>query len=272
MPTSRSPSRGTKPAAPPAPPSRSYWPIALIGFLAVLGVIVAVLPASIITHFLPPPVHVEDFSGSLWHGSAGRISVASRDAGAVEWHLHPAALLAMTLAVDLHWVKVGFVIDAAVEINRHGLTAHDIKGGGPIEDLRDFGVAPGWRGTADVNFSELKTDFTKPLAAVGDVRVSNLTSAQFGQGADLGGYDLHLGEGSVDADGNATANLSDTGGPLDLQALIHYSAKDRTGMLSGTVKEREGAPPALHEQINNLAQLRGRDAQGRIPVDLEVAL
>lgn len=273
MPTSRSPSRTTKTArAAPAPPARAYWPIVLIGLAAVLGVVIAVLPASIITRFLPPSVHAEDFSGSIWHGAAGNIRVEARSAGAIEWHLHPAALLAMTVAADLHWVKAGFVIDAAVEVDRHGLTARAIKGGGPIEDLRDFGVAPGWRGTADVDFSELKSDFAKPLAAVGDVRVSNLTSAQIAQGADLGGYDLHLGEGAVDADGNVTAKLTDTGGPLDLQALIRYSAKDRTGTLSGTLKEREGVPGALHSQIDNIAQLRGRDSQGRVPVDLELAL
>jgi hypothetical protein len=235
-------------------------------------VIVALLPASLITHFLPPAVHVEEFSGSIWHGSAGKISIGGRDAGAVEWRLHPAALLAMSVAADLHWVKVGFVIDAAVDMDRHGFAAHAVKGGGPIQDLHDFGVAAGWRGTADVDFSYIKGDLAKPTAALGDIRVSNITSAQLAQGADLGSYDLRLAEGAVDVDGNVTANLVDTGGPLDLQALIHYSAKDRTGMLSGTVKERTGAPPALVSQIDNIAQLRGRDAQGRVPVDLELAL
>jgi hypothetical protein len=68
------------------------------------------------------------------------------------------------------------------------------------------------------------------------------------------------------------ATLNDTGGPLDLQATVRYTAKDRTGLLSGTLKERAGAPPALLSQINDIAQLRGRDPQGRVPVDLELAL
>ena len=152
MPASRSPSRDPKPAAqlrarhladdshrPRGSPRRGRCHPA----------------RSIITHFLPPGVAAEDFSGSLWHGSAGKIRVNARDAGALEWWLHPAALLGMTVNADLHWVKVGFVIDAAVAIDRHGFAAHDIKGGGPIEDLRDLGVAPGWRGIADVHLSEL---------------------------------------------------------------------------------------------------------------------
>jgi hypothetical protein len=285
MPVSRSPSRGAKPAAQsaaarsrpaaqtrPAVRSRSYWPIVLIGVAAVLAVIVAALPASIITHFLPPSVHAEDFSGSIWHGSAGKIRVNARDAGALEWRLHPAALLRMDAAADVHWVKVAFVVDAAVKVDRLGFTAHDVKGGGPIEDLRDFGVAMGWRGTAEISFSELKSDFAKPLAAVGDVRVTNLTSAQIAQGADLGGYDLRLAQNAVGADGSVTAQLTDTGGPLEAKAVIHYSVTERTGLLSGTLRERPDAPAALLSELANLAQLQRRDPQGRIPVELEFAL
>src|ERR1700687_1167548 len=197
MPASRSASRDVK----AAPRSRNLWPVVLIGLAALLAVSTAALPASVIAHFLPPSVHAEDFSGSIWHGSAGKISVNARDAGALEWRLHPAALLGLNASADLHWVKVGFVVDATVKIDRLGLTARDVKGGGPIEDLRDFGVASGWRGTAGINFSELKSDWVKPLAAVGDIQVSNLASAQIGQGADLGGYDLRLAEGAIGADG-----------------------------------------------------------------------
>jgi hypothetical protein len=99
--------------------------------------------------------------------------------------------------------------------------------------------------------------------------VSNLTSAQIAEGADLGGYELSLAEGAVGADGDVAAQLMDTGGPLDVQALIHYSTKERTGMLTGTLRERADASPALRSQIGNIAQLRRRDPQGRIPVDLE---
>src|ERR1700736_5611101 len=111
MPVSRSPSRAPKSmrAAEPAPRSRSYWPVVLIGVAAVLAVIVAALPASVITHFLPPPVLAEDFSGSIWHGSAGKISVGARDAGALEWRLHPAAPRGMGGGGGGRWGKGGIV-------------------------------------------------------------------------------------------------------------------------------------------------------------------
>jgi hypothetical protein len=268
MPASRSPRRGAEPAA----QSRSHWPLILIGIAAITVAIVAALPASIVARFLPPMAAAEDFSGSLWHGSAGRITVNGRDAGALEWRLHPAALFGMTLSADLHWVKVGFVIDAAVKIDRHGFAAHDVKGGGPIEDLRGLGVAAGWRGSAEIHLDALQGTFTQPLAAAGDIRVSNLAAAQVADGVDLGGYDLRFTQDPAGADGNLSAQLADTGGPLEVQAAIHYSAKDQTANLSGTVRERPDAPPALVSQLQNLSQLRGRDREGRIPVDLEFRL
>jgi len=48
-----------------------------------------------------------------------------------------------------------------------------------------------------LDFSVLKGDFARPLAAVGDLRVSNLMVAQVAGGADLGGYDLSLPAGAV---------------------------------------------------------------------------
>ena len=265
MPASRSPSRDTSPLR----PARSIWPWVLIGLAAVMAVVVAALPASLISHFLPPSVHAEDFSGSLWHGSAGAIRVNASDAGALEWRLEPAALLRLAMTADLHWVKVGFVVNGTVTVDRGGFSAHDVSGGGPIEDLRDFGVAAGWRGNADVHFSMLKGDFARLSAAVGEITVSNLVSAQVANGADLGGYDLRFPEGAVSADGSLDSELTDIGGPLQIQARIRFSPAERTGLLSGTLKERAGFPPALASQLDSLAQLRGRDREGRIPVDLE---
>jgi hypothetical protein len=64
----------------------------------------------------------------------------------------------------------------------------------------------------------------------------------------------------------------DTGGPLDVQAVIHYSVKERTALVTGTLREHPDAPPALRSQVDSIAQMRPRDTQGRIPVELEFRL
>ncbi len=272
MPTSRSPKPRTKLALPPRR-SRFLGPLLLIIVLAVLTVAVIALPASLVNRFLPASVRADDFSGSLWHGSAGKITFNSRDAGAMEWRIHPWSLLALVLSADVHWVMVGFVADASAEVDRHGLAARNIEGGGPIEDLGAVGIASGWHGLTNFKFSELKLEFgggpLTLLSAVGQISVSDLASAQVANGANLGGYTLHSANDAITPNTDAAAELTDTGGPLQVQATIHFSAKDHTGLLSGTVKERPDASEALRTQLNQLSQLHARDAQGRIPVDLE---
>ena len=264
MPASRSPRRD---ASPERPPRR--WPLILVGIIALAGAAVFVLPASLITHFLPAQVHAEDFSGSLVHGAAGKLVVNARDAGAIEWRLHPLSLLRMAIVADIHWVKVGFVIDGTAELAGHAIAGHDIKGGGPIEDLHDLGLADGWRGSATLTIAEFKSDFLKLDSAVGKLEVANLSGAQIADGAGLGSYMLQLAPGAIAPDGTITANLNDSGGPLEAQAQIRYLPATRTGMLSGTLKERPEAAPALRNQLSTLSQLRPRDAAGRFPVELE---
>jgi len=263
MPASHSPRRDIN----PEPPRR--WPLILVGIIALAAAVVFVLPASMITHVLPAQVHAEDFSGSLLHGAAGKLQVNARDAGAVEWRLHPLSLLRLALVADIHWVKVGFVIDGTAALAGHAVAGHDIKGGGPIEDLHDLGLADGWRGSANLTIAEFKSDFHKLDSAVGKLEVANLSGALIADGAGLGSYVLQLAAGAVASDGTITANLNDTGGPLEAQAQIRYSPATRTGMLSGTLKERPEASPALRNQLSSLAQLRPRDAAGRFPVELE---
>jgi hypothetical protein len=264
MPASRSASRVTER---PRPARR--WPLILIALLVLIAAAIFVLPASLAARFLPAQVHAEDFSGSLLHGAAGKISVNARDAGAIEWQVHPLALLRLALVVDVHWVKLGFVIDGTADMGAHSVVARDIRGGGPIDNLTDLGFANGWRGGAQLNLSEIKSDLRTLQAAVGKIEVSDIASASVADGSNLGSYVLTLVPGSVATDGTLSATVNDSGGPVEAQVQIRFSPATRTGMLSGTLKERPEASPALRNQLNNLAQLRPRDSSGRFPVDLE---
>jgi hypothetical protein len=264
MPASRSANRDIKYTRP-----ARRWPLILLGLILVSGAGIFVLPASFAARFLPAQVHAEDFSGNLLHGAAGKLTVNARDAGAIEWQVHPLALLRLSIVADIHWVKVGFLIDGTAEIGPGSFTAHDIKGGGPIANLQTLGFADGWNGNASLTFTTIKGTFRKLEAAVGKIDVANITSAGIAAGSDLGSYELQLGPESIAADGSISAVLKDTGGPVEAQAQIRFSPASRIGTLSGTLKERAEASPALRSQLSNLSQLRPRDASGRFPVELE---
>ena len=267
MPASRSPSRDIK----RTPPARR-WPLILLGLIGLIvlsAVVIFALPASLAARFMPALVHAEDFSGNLLHGAAGKISINARDAGAIEWRLHPLSLLRLEIVADIHWVKVGFLIDGTAEIGPGRFAAHDIRGGGPVEDLQTLGFAAGWKGSVSMAFSEIKGTFRQLDAAVGKIDVANLASLSIAEGSDLGSYELQLAPQSIAPDGSISATVNDKGGPVEAQAQIRFSPATRTGMLSGTLKERAEASPALRGQLNNLSQLRPRDSAGRFPVELE---
>jgi hypothetical protein len=264
MPASRSASRDIKLARPPR-----RWPLILLGLIVLSAVVIFVLPASLAARFMPAQMHAEDFSGTLLHGAAGKIVVNARDAGAIEWHVHPLALLRLAIVADIRWVKVSFLVDGTVELRAAHIAAHDIRGGGPIEDLQSLGFADGWKGRAKLSFTAISADFRKLEAAVGKIDVADISSAGIAAGSDLGSYELELGPQSIAADGSLSATLKDTGGPVEAQAQIRFSPATRTGMLSGSLKERPEASPALRNQLNNLSQIRPRDAFGRFPVELE---
>jgi hypothetical protein len=268
MPASRSASRDIKSTRPARRPARR-WPFILLGLIVASAAVIFTLPASLAARFMPAQIHAEDFSGTLLHGAAGKISVNSRDAGAIEWQVHPLSLLRLAVLADIHWVKVGFLIDGTVELKAGGFAARDIKGGGPVEDLQSLGFAAGWRGSVALTFSIIKGTFAKLEAAEGKIDVANISSFSIAEGSDLGSYELQLGPQSIAPDGSISATLNDKGGPMEAQAQIRFSPATRTGMLSGTLKERPEASPALRNQLSNLSQLRPRDAAGRFPVELE---
>jgi hypothetical protein len=108
-----------------------------------------------------------------------------------------------------------------------------------------------------------------PTSAIGDITATDISSPQVASGANLGSYDLRFNDPASALGSDMSAALNDTGGPLAVNATIQLSMKARTGLFSGTVKERPDAPPGLRSQLDNLAQLHARDAQGRLPLDLE---
>lgn len=243
---------------------------------AALAVVVVALPASLAGRLLPDTVHAEDFSGSVWHGSAGSVTIRGRPAGGIEWRLHPLALLQMHIEADVRWVMRGFVLDGTVSSSRGTLTVREVTGGGPIEDLADLGVPSGWHGQAQVQVREAGVqwaDSTLQLrSAVGDLSVAHAAAMQLGDGADLGNYTLHFSNPAVAAGSEAGAVLKDQGGPLELEATIQVTLAEHRATLSGMVRARPGAPPAVQHLIDDLAQVHARDADGRLPLDAEFTL
>lgn len=76
----------------------------LIIFLAALAIGIALLPARLAMPYLLPgdwPVQLQEVSGTVWKGRAGRALYQGRELGQLGWRLHPRALLRGVLEADL---------------------------------------------------------------------------------------------------------------------------------------------------------------------------
>ncbi len=242
-----------------------------MGLAVAAAVTLWVLPASMLGHFLPDAVKLEDLSGTLWHGSAEKLRVEGHDTGSLEWVLHPSGLLHFKIVADLHWVKSGVQIDGNIVLDKTNFEIHDLVGSGPIEDLHDFGVPAGWIGQADIHLNPIAGTFTTITRVSGDIKVEQIASAQIANGTSLGDYNLHFPSSSDTSEASAAINasLTDLGGPVETIASVKLAMTEHMATLTGTMKARNDAPPALQEEIQRLAQMRGRDANGRVPVDVE---
>jgi hypothetical protein len=232
---------------------------------------VAAAPASLATQFLPPRVHADGLTGTLWHGSTERLSFDGRRAGALEWQLHPAAMLGLRIDASVQWALGAFSAHGVAAIGRSGMTVTALRGGGPIEDLASLGVPAGWHGTGDIEIERAATDFSRITALTARVSVTDLAATQVARGAPLGNYVLNFPSDAVDARGTLVGSLDDAGGPLAVHGTLSLSPFEHTGTLSATLRERPDASDALRSELEQLASMRGRDRDGRIPVDLELS-
>ena len=210
-----------------------------------------------------------DFSGSLWHGAAGKILVSGVECGAAEWQLHPLQLLRLQLGVDVHWVKGDFALAASGRIGLHSFEADSISGGGALEELKSMTGLSGWRATVAVDIDRLQGTANQLNAIHGDINVADLRAANIADGIYLGAYTMHFDEHADQTKGAVNAQIRDTAGPLEVQAQLTVTPQTHASTLSGTARERASAPPELRTALENLAQLHARDAQGRIPLEIE---
>ena len=202
----------------------------------------------------------------------------ARDAGALEWHLHPASLLHAAHrggpALGQGRVRAGRQTPASRARCRHGRRCSRRRARSRI--CSDFGLASGWRGTARVAGQEADTRSSRP-----PVRISKLGGGRhqrIGPGITAGG-DGRESRAAMRCSSTtppslpvpmSAAVLTDTGGPLELDATIHSSAAKReTGLCRARSRRAPMRPRRCGLNWTTSRNCAPRDAQGRIPVDLE---
>ncbi len=206
----------------------------LLLFLLVLAVIAAIvvvmLPARLVVeHALPAnaPVRLEDVSGTVWKGRAGRVIRNGNDLGALGWRVHPRALLAGAIDADVILDGPSYTGKGRVSRAHDGvIRLTDVDASFPASRLEPMLDIPALNllGQVDVRLDTLQLQNNVPTALQGraawrDAAVSGADQASFGTivasfGPQAGGFG---------------GTVADEGGPLEVRGqfkttLLGYEA------------------------------------------------
>ena len=238
------------------------------GIAAFLVFLVALMPAAVLTRWLPPGVAVAGLDGTIWSGRASSVSLQGRAVGAASWSCRPWPLLAMEWSCHVMLKPSGGQVSAWLSGNFHAdeIEARDLAGNLPITFFEGLASPRGWTGRLDLDVAEARIAGGLPQSAEGKLLVRGLTAPGPG-GALLGDFELTIGEGAVGT-GTLTGRLSDLGGPLRVRGTIELK-RDRSYFVSGEAAPGPGAGPAIFDTLGFLGP---PDNSGRRPFTVEGTL
>jgi general secretion pathway protein N len=238
------------------------------GIAAFLVFLVALVPATVMTRWLPPDIAVAGLEGTIWSGQASAVSVKGRSIGAADWSCRPWPLLALEWSCRVRLQPAGGQVSATLsgDLGGEEIEARDLTGNLPIAFLEGIAAPAGWTGRLDLDVARARFAGGLPQQAEGKFFVRGL-KAPGPDGALLGDFELTIGEGAVGTDALA-GRLADLGGPLRVRGSIELR-HDRSYFMSGEVAPGPGAGPTI---FDTLAFLGPPDATGRRPFTVEGTL
>jgi len=192
----------------------------LMLFVLLLAVaLLALFPAKLALQWVAPnlgSIQLDDVSGTIWNGRAGRLAVHQTELGALQWTLHPASLLSRRADIDLSLDGSEYRGQAFVRLLDGGtLALKDARIEFPAERLNAALDVPGLmpQGKVEVRLdeAELVAGFPRRLkgeAVWRNAAVAGEAAAEFG--------DL-MAEFSTMPGGKITGIAKDLGGPLRVE-------------------------------------------------------
>jgi general secretion pathway protein N len=233
----------------------------VLGVLAFVAALVAVLPVRWLSFLLPDQLHCGSLQGSLWNGSCNEVSL--RDGSGppltlqtLRWKLHPAALLRLTISADVSAKQQLGQLQASLSMHRERISLEHLSASGTLDHSLLPVLPVGWSGRLEARDVTLVLDADKLLTLRGAASLHELND---GRGVPYGNYVLEF---PPQPNAPFAGQLRDQGGPLDLAARVTVNG-DRSWQVDGTITARSGAPVAVQERLRALGTM---DAAGKYPL------
>jgi hypothetical protein len=176
--------------------------------------LVAMIPAVQLSKRLPAGYAMTGVEGTIWSGQAAEFRIDGQPVGAFEWFCRPWHLVMLRWSCRATLQPRGgqFTADLSGGFRGDGLEATNIHGQSPIAAFEGIATPSGWTGRLELDIERIRIVDRRAGEATGKMFVRELRAPGAG-GAELGDFELVVGEGAVGTD-RLTGRLSDLGGPL----------------------------------------------------------
>jgi general secretion pathway protein N len=230
--------------------------------------LVAMIPAVQLSKRLPAGYAMTGVNGTIWSGQAAEFRIDGQPVGAFEWFCRPWHLVMLRWSCRATLQPRGgqFTADLSGGFRGDGLEATNIHGQSPIAAFEGIATPSGWTGRLELDIERIRIVDRRAGEATGKMFVRELRAPGAG-GAELGDFELVVGEGAVGTD-RLTGRLSDLGGPLRVRGAIELMS-DGQYFMSGEAAPGPGAGPAIFDTLSFLGP---PDASGRRPFSIEGTL
>ncbi len=241
---------------------KRIWPLAALGIVTYLVLVIVTLPASVILSRLPPPIVTAGVEGTAWNGRAQIVQIGPTQLGSVSWNLRALPIFIGRLSVDLKIARRDGFVETGLSMPMTGgnPTLTDLTASMPLSALPPS-AAPGWTGTINAKVARLVLENGWPIELDGTVDVLDLTGPAR-RPANIGSYKVIF---PPEATGQELVGaLSDQGGPLEIAGNIRLKP-DRSYLIEGSIAARPEAGSSITDSLRFLGE---PDAQGRRPFSL----
>jgi hypothetical protein len=238
---------------------RGIW-ITVLAVVAFAAIVIARLPATWVIPDSSGAFTCAAVDGSIWSGTCTGLTAQGSSYGDVTWNVHALRLLTGKLSANVVLTRATGSLHGDFDVGfDKAVTARNVQAAFPLDDQVVKSMLPQnlrtLSGTASADIASARIVNNNVKQIQGRLEVHDLEDHDKGEVTPLGSYVLTFPGGS----GDPIGQLHDLGGPMGIDGTVRVK-QDQPGIeLHGFITLRSGAPPALVDQLQVLAQ----DAQGR---------
>lgn len=242
---------------------RGIW-ITLLAIVAFAAILIARLPVSWVSGFIPKDVSCAELAGTVWDGSCTGLIVQNVRLDSVSWQLRPWALFGRKVAGYIEVTRGASYARGDIEAKSGGpLTAHDLQADMPLDPTLIPQLPRNLSGVVRANLESIRIEQNGAITAVkGLVEAHDLVQGTGAQRLVLGDYSLRFP--AADPSKEPVGQLQSLSGPLMVTGTLRLT-REPGFVLEGLVAPGAEASPQL---VKELSYLGSPDAQGRRPFSM----